>query len=175
MSRKAYPMMVAETKSLLSDADTIVSVNLTGVTAADCTQIRKEIRTVGGSLRVVKNTATRKAFEESGRGDAASIIDGPTALAWGSDDAILSVCKILAGWKSKSKGMDLIGGWMQDRALSQEEVSRLASIPSREQLLGMVVGTFQAPIARFVWTLNGLLSGLAIVLKKIGEGRDSDG
>ena len=129
MSRKAYPMIVKETKELLSDTDTFVSVNLTGVTASDCTQMRKEIRTAGGSLRVVKNTATRKCLEESGRGDAVSVIDGPTALAWGSDDAILSVCRILTEWKSKSKSMDLIGGWMHERVLSQEEVSRLASIP----------------------------------------------
>ena len=175
MSRKAYPMMVEETKKLLSDVDTFISVNLTGITAADCTQIRKEIRTAGGSLKVVKNTATRKCFEESGRGDAVSIIDGPTALAWGSDDAILSVCRILVGWKSKSKSTNLTGGWMHDRILSQAEVSRLALIPPREQLLGIVVGTFQAPISRLVRTLDGLLGGFAIVLKKIAEGRSSDG
>ncbi len=175
MSRKVYPMMVEETKRLLSDSDTFVSVNLTGVTATDCSELRKEIRAAGGSLRVVKNTAARKCFEESGRESASSIIDGPTALAWGSDDAILSACRILVGWKSKSKSVELTGGWMHDRTLSQAEVNRLASIPPREQLLGVVVGTFQAPIARLVWTLNGLLSGLAIVLKKIGEGRDSDG
>lgn len=175
MSRKAYPMMVEETKRLLSDADTFVSVNLTGITAVDCTELRKEIRSVGGSLMVVKNTSTRKCFEESGMADASSVIDGPTALAWGSDDTILSVCKILTGWKSKSKTMELTGGWMHNRVLSQEEVSRLALIPPREQLLGIVVGTLQAPIARLVWTLNGLLSGLAIVLKKIGEGRNNDG
>lgn len=175
MSRKVYPMMVEEVKASLEGVDAFVAVNLTGISASDCTKLRRDIRSAGGSLRVVKNSAARQCLEETGKRDAVSAINGPTALAWADGDTILSICRILDECKAKSQSMKMTGGWLQDRALSSTEAERLASIPSREQLLGMVIGTLQAPIGRLVWTLNGLLTGLVIVLKKVAEGRNSDG
>ena len=175
MSRKIYPMMMQEVKESLEDVDAFVAVNLTGISASDCTKLRKDIRSAGGSLKVVKSSAARQCLEETGKGDAVPAISGPTALASANGDAILSICRILDEWKTKSKSMELTGGWLQDRALSSTEAGKLGSIPSREQLLGMVVGTLQAPIRRLVWTLNGLLGSLVIVLKKVAEGRNSDG
>ncbi len=167
--------MVKEAREWLSGVDDFLAVDLTDITAAEATALRKEIRTVGGSLKVVKNTVIRESLVEMGKTGADSLIDRATALAWGEGDAIVLVARILDEWKKKSKRLKLKGGWMQGRTLSSDDVSDLAAIPPREQLYAMVVGALAAPMTRLAWTLNGLLTGLVIVLKKVSERRNGDG
>lgn len=175
MGRKIHPMMVEETKARLSEADDLVSFSLTGVTAVETDALRREVRDAGGSLAVVKNSVARKALEDLGRGGASAIIDGPTALAWADGDALVFVCKILDEWKSKTKRLEIKGGWLQGNVLSDKDVQSLASIPPREQLHAMVVGALAAPISGLAGVLQGLLRGFAVVVKEIAERRNSDG
>jgi large subunit ribosomal protein L10 len=175
MGRKIHPLMVEETKTKLSDVSEFISFNLTGVTAAETDVLRREVRGAGGSVMVVKNSVARKALEDLKKDGASSAIDGPTALAWGGDDAIVDVCKILDEWTAKTKRLELNGGWMQGRVLSDKDVKALAKIPPREQLHAMVVGAVAAPMARLTGVLQGLLRGLTVVVKGIAERRNEDG
>lgn len=176
MGRKIHPLMVKETKELLSGVEGFISVDLTGVTAEEATALRKNIRIAGGRIRMLRNSVVRQSLEEVGMAEAASsVVSQSTALAWADGDAIVPVCRILSEWKAKSRRIDLKGGWVQGRVLSKEEVCDLALIPDRKQLHGMVVGTLASPISRLVRTLNGLLTGFAVVLKNISDRRGEDG
>ncbi len=175
MGRRIHPMMVEETKAKLSGVEEFVSFNLTGVTAAEADALRKDVRDVGGSVMVVKNSVARRALDDLKKENACGAVDGPTALAWGGDDAIVTVCKILDEWAVKTKRLELSGGWMSGRVLSDKDVKALAKIPSREHLHAMVVGAMAAPMTRLAWVLQGLLRGLAVVVKGIAERRNGDG
>lgn len=150
--------IVSDLAGKLSSSVAGVIVDYKGITVADDTKLRKELREAGVEYTVVKNTLLRFAAKEAGLEELTSVLEGTTALAVSAEDPI-AAAKILSKYAEGSKGkFSIKAGFMEGKVLDLEGVDRLAKLPSKEQLLVQLLSV-----------LNGNLRGLAIALNAIVE------
>ena len=153
---EAKQQVVAELTEQLKGCTTGVFVDYSGISVADDTVLRKQLREAGVKYTVVKNTLTRFAAKEAGIEGLDEILNGTTALAL-SDDHV-TAAKIIGEFAEKHDNFKIKGGIMEGAAISIAEVEKLAKMPNREQLLCMLL-----------YALNGNISGLARALQAIAD------
>jgi large subunit ribosomal protein L10 len=144
--------VVAEVSERLKKAQAVVLAEYRGITVEDITGLRKEARASGVYLRVLKNTLARRAVQGTPFEKLADQMVGP--LAYGISDDPVAAAKVLSAYAKKNEKLVIKGGAMPNVVMSVKEVGQLATMPSREELLAKLMGTMQAPIAKFVQTLN---------------------
>ena len=145
-----------------------VLVNYKGISVADDTKLRKELREAGVSYAVVKNTLLKRAAGEAGLSGLDTVLEGTTALAVSQDD-YTAAARILSNYAKVSKTFEIKAGFAEGKILSAAEVDDLAQLPSKEVLIAKVLGGFNAPISGFVGVLNATLTGLVVALNAIAE------
>jgi len=135
-----------------------VLVNYAGITVAEDTEMRRQLREANVDYSVVKNTLVRFALDGAGLNELDPLLNGTTALAVSADDPV-APAKLLSEYADKFKDhFEIKGGFMDGRVISLDEISNLAKIPALPVLQAQVLGTMLAPI-----------TSLAIVLKAIAE------
>ena len=144
--------VVAEVSERLKKAQTVILAEYRGLPVEDITVLRAKARASGVYLRVLKNTLARRAVKGTPFEKLADHMVGP--LAYGISDDPVSAAKVLHAYAKSNDKLVIKGGAMPGQVMSAKEVGLLATIPSREQLLATLLGTMQAPIAKFVQTLN---------------------
>lgn len=144
--------VVAEVAEQFRAAEAAVLAEYRGLSVAQMTELRGKARQSQIYLRVVKNTLARRAVEGSPYECLRDQLSGPLALAIAKDP--VAVAKLLADFAKDNEMLKIRAGAMGGKLMSLEQVEALARLPSREQLLATLVGTLQAPIAKFVRTLN---------------------
>jgi len=144
--------VVAELSERLKQAQAVVLAEYRGITVEDITGLRKEARASGVYLRVLKNTLARRAVQGTPFEKLAAQMVGP--LAYGISDDPVAAAKVLQAYAKKNEKLVIKGGAMPNVMMTAKEVGQLATMPSREELLARLMGTMQAPIAKFVQTLN---------------------
>lgn len=158
---------VAELADKMQKAASGVVVDYKGITVAEDTQLRSDLRKAGVEYAVVKNTLARFAAKQVGYDSLASVLEGTTAIAV-SDD-LVAPAKILSEFAKKSKSFAIKAGFVEGRVIDVNEVNELAELPSKDVLIAKVLGGFNAPIAGFANVLNGTLRGLVVALNAIRE------
>jgi large subunit ribosomal protein L10 len=157
--------VVAEVAKQVAGAQAIVLVENRGLPVADMTQLRAKARASGVYFRVVKNTLVRRAVADTPFAGLSDKMVGPLAYGIGADP--VAVAKVLNDFAKGNEKFVITGGGMPGHVMSAKDVAALASLPSREELLGKLVGTMQAPIVKLVRTLNEVpgkfVRGLAAV------------
>ncbi|MBQ3073677.1 MAG: 50S ribosomal protein L10 [Ruminococcus sp.] len=149
--------LVAELTERLNKSCTGLLVSYEGISVADDTKLRKELREAGVEYTVIKNTLLTRAFAETGLSDLDQHLSGTTAIAT-SDDDYVAAAKILCGFADKSKtGFTVKGGYMDGQVISMDKITELSKLPSREILLANVLGAFQAPIASFARAIQAIV------------------
>ena len=144
--------VVAEVSARLAKAQAVVLAEYRGLPVEDITVLRREARASGVYLRVVKNTLARRAVKGTPFEKLADQMAGP--LAYGISDDPVAAAKVLHAYAKKNDKLVIKGGALPGQMMSAKEVGSLATMPSREELLSKLLGTMQAPIAKFVQTLN---------------------
>ena len=144
--------VVAEVSARLAKAQAVVLAEYRGLAVEDITVLRKEARASGVYLRVLKNTLARRAVKGTPFEKLSDQMVGP--LAYGISDDPVAAAKVLHAYAKKNDKLVIKGGAMPNYVMTGKEVGSLATMPSREQLLATLLGTMQAPIAKFVQTLN---------------------
>ena len=144
--------VVAEVAAQVAGAQAIVMVENRGMPVAAMTQLRAKARASGVYFRVVKNTLVRRAVADTPFASLAEKMVGPLAYGIGTDP--VAVAKVLNDFAKGNEKFVITGGAMPGQVMSAKDISALASLPSREELLARLLGTMQAPIAKFVRTLN---------------------
>ena len=157
--------VVAEVAKQVAGAQAIVMAENRGMAVADMTQLRAKARASGVYFRVVKNTLVRRAVADTPFAGLSDKMVGPLAYGIGADP--VAVAKVLNDFAKGNEKFVITGGGMPGQVMSPKDIAALASLPSREELLGKLVGTMQAPIVKLVRTLNEvpskLVRGLAAV------------
>ena len=157
--------VVAEVAKEVAGAKAIVMAENRGMPVADMTQLRAKARASGIYFRVVKNTLVRRAVADTPYAPLADKMVGPLAYGMGPDP--VAVAKVLSDFAKGHEKFVITGGAMPGQMMSAKEITALATLPSREELLSKLAGTMQAPIAKFVRTLNEVptkfVRGLAAV------------
>lgn len=144
--------VVAEVSERLKKAQTVVLAEYRGLPVEDITVLRAQARASGVYLRVLKNTLARRAVQGTPFEKLADKMVGP--LAYGISDDPVAAAKVLHAYAKGNEKLVIKGGAMPNYVMTAKEVGNLATMPSREELLAKLLGTMQAPIAKFVQTLN---------------------
>jgi len=161
----------------LSKAKTVVFANYIGLKVSDQTELRNKIRETGGSFAVQKNNLVRLAVKKKmGEVPAAldEVLNGPTAVLYGFDDPVTAT-KALVEFAKTNENLKIKAGVLMgetegtDKVLSLAEVNSLASLPSREELLGQLVNRLNSPIQGFANVLSGTLRSLVQVLNAVKD------
>ena len=149
--------IVADLTEKLKGAAAGVLVDYKGITVAEDTALRAELRKNNVEYAVVKNTLLRFAFHNTGLEDLDGLLNGTTSLALCSDP--VAPARVIANYADKLKDkFEIKGGFMDGKPVDMATINRLASIPALPVLQAQVLGTMLAPI-----------TGLAVVLKQIAE------
>ena len=146
MNREEKTQLLAELNELFNTAETIVVSHYKGLTVEEVSQLRDNIRKVGAGFRVTKNRITRLALKGTKFESLADLFVGPTAIAFANDP--ISACKACVEFAKTNEKLLVIGGGMGTGVLSVDDIKRLASIPSMDELRAKIIGLLQAPGAQ---------------------------
>jgi large subunit ribosomal protein L10 len=144
--------VVAEISAQLAKAKAIVVAEYRGLEVGRMTELRARARKSGVYLRVLKNTLARRAVEGTPFAELSQHLKGP--LLYGISPDAVATAKVLNEFARTNDKLVIRAGAMPNALMSAKEVTALAVLPSREELLAKLLGTMQAPIAQFARTLN---------------------
>ena len=144
--------VVAEISAELAKAQAVVLAEYRSLQVGEMTELRKKARTSGVYLRGLKNTLARRAVADTPFKGLVDKMIGP--LAYGISSDPVAAAKVLHEYARTNEKFVIRAGAMPDVVMSPKEVADLARMPGRQELLGMLVATMQAPIAKLVRTLN---------------------
>lgn len=145
--------IVDEIKGYVNDAKSIVAVDYRGLTVEEDTKLRKQLREAGVVYKVYKNTLLKRAFEGTEYEALAKHLEGPTAVAFGIEDATASARIISAVIKTAPK-LEFKAGVVEGAYYDEKGIEVIATIPSREVLISKLLGSLQSPITNFARVLN---------------------
>ncbi|MDA0987589.1 MAG: 50S ribosomal protein L10 [Chloroflexi bacterium] len=162
---------VEEIKDRLGRCTIAVATGYQGMSAANMTDLRERLRGQGVEYRVIKNTLTLRAASELGKEGMDSVLQGPSALAFGYGD-VVAVAKGINEYITTTRMPLVIQGAMMDgNILTAAQVINLASLPPKDQLIARLLGQLQAPITGLVYVLSAPLRGLVTVLQRAADQR----
>lgn len=164
---------VSELAQKLERSNIVITTNYIGLTVAEMTELRRKLRQEGIEYRVIKNTLARFAAEQVDKENLNSIIEGPTAIAFGYGDETVPAKALLDYIRSTKSELKIRGGLMRERVLSASEVATLATLPPKEVLIAKLLSGMQGSIFALVNVLNANIAGftnLLVARKKQLEG-----
>lgn len=164
MTTKKKPQIVDQLAELLSQSKFVIATDYRGLSVAEMSELRHQLRNIGTEYHVVKNRLAKFAAENAGKQELSQLLTGPTALAFGSED-ILQLAKALGDYIRISKTtLSIKGGLIDSQLIGSEEVKRLATLPSIEVLRATLLGLLLSPIVSLQNVLSGNMRGLSSVL-----------
>ena len=137
----------------VKDAASVVLVDYRGLTVAQDTELRKQLREAGIVYKVCKNTMMKRAFEGTDFAALDEHLEGPSALAISKDDAT-APARILCKFAKDAKALELKAGVVEGTLYDVNGLTELSKIPSREELLSKLLGSLQSPITNLARVLN---------------------
>jgi large subunit ribosomal protein L10 len=167
MPTEAKKRAVAELRDVMSRHRTLIVSEYRGLSVREIGQVRRDLRRQDVAFRVVKNRLVRIAAEGSQGEALVPLLTGPTAIAFGDDEAATARAVVEA--LRPFKVARVAGGVLGDRAIDAESVARLAALPSREVLLGQLAGGLVWPIATLGGLLGANLRNLASALAQVRD------
>jgi len=165
--------VVAEVSAQLAKAKAVVVADYRGLEVGRMTELRAKARKSGVYLRVLKNTLARRAVEGTPFAGLSQHLKGP--LVYGISPDAVATAKVLNEFAKANEKLVIRAGAMENAVISAKEVTALASLPSRDELLAMLLGTMQAPIAKFARTLNEVPSRFVRTLAAVRDKRQAAG
>ena len=145
--------VVEEISANIKEAQSVVLVDYRGLTVEQDTELRKNLRAAGVSYKVYKNTMMNFAFKGTDFEGLAPYLEGPSAMAYSSTDAT-APARVLAEFAKKANKLEIKAGVVEGRVYDAAGMAKIADIPSREVLLGRLLGSMQSPIANLARVLN---------------------
>jgi large subunit ribosomal protein L10 len=155
---------VEEITELLKGSSLTILTHYRGLSVTAMQDFRKNLRESGASFRVVKNTLTGIAADNAEMSEIREFLEGPTAIVTSGEDPV-GPAKATREFARTSRILEIRAGVLDGAIVSAAEVERLATLPSREELLAKVVGGLNAPLAGMVGVLSGPIRSLAYVLQ----------
>ena len=145
--------IVDEISGAIKDAASVVVVDYRGLTVAEDTQLRKQLREAGVSYKVYKNTLVSRAVEGTEFEGLREVLEGPSAFAISTEDAT-APARILAKFAKTAPKLEMKAGVVEGTFYDAEGIKAIASVPGREELLSKLLGSLQSPITNLARVLN---------------------
>ncbi|WP_273340726.1 50S ribosomal protein L10 [Alloiococcus otitis] len=153
---------VDELKDKFESSVSTIIFDYRGLTVAEVTELRKQLRESGVDMQVVKNTLLRRSASDAGFEDLEDIFKGPTAIAF-SKEEVVAPAKIISEFADDHEAIELKGGVIEGKIATLETIGKIAKLPSREGLLSMLLSVLQAPVRN-----------TALVVKALAEKKEEE-
>ena len=169
MPTDAKRQAIAELTEMLRSSSALAVADYRGLKVSEMQSVRRSLRASGVQLHVAKNRLLKIAAAEAGRPELTSLLVGPTAVATGSGDETALAKALQDALRPYSKVVAVRGGLLGGVAVDAAMFQQLASLPSRDVLLGRVAGAMASPIAGMAGVLAGNLRNLVGVLTAVAD------
>ena len=170
MKRAEKEQLVTELRDKLTNAQSLYYTDFTGLNVKRMTELRRRLKRAGVEYVVIKNTLALRAVNESGL--VGTKLSGPTGLVVGKDP--VTAARLLTEFAKEFEDKPAMkGGMLQGKAIDNAQLKRMASLPSREQMLADLAASMQSPMAAFLGALSGplyMFAGALDALKTQREG-----
>ena len=161
MNKEKKKLYIDEMKNYFSKTSSVFITHYQGLTVKQIDELKSEMRKHGILFKITKNRITKLALEGTKYKKLESLFKGPTAVAF-SDDAISSA-KILTNFAKKNSNLKIIGGLMEEEALSIEDVAKIATLPTLDEARSKIVGILTTPAQKIISILLAPSSKTAIL------------
>lgn len=169
ITKKEKEKMISDLRDRFKESSVAILADNKGVNVAGMTKLRSRMREKGCVLKVSKNTLTSKVIEELGYNDLQQYLAGPTVIAFSGEDMV-APAKIFAEFIKETKApMEIKAGILEGKAIDAKGVRALADLPSKEVLLGKVLGGMQSPMYGFASVLQGSLRNFVYTLEAVRQ------
>ncbi len=165
---EAKKVVVEQIKEMIQNSKSVVFVKFEKLTVAEDTELRREFRKNNVEYKVLKNTLIKRAFNDLGITAFDEDLNGPTSVAFGSDETGASKVIIDAVKKYDGK-VSVKSAFVDGGRVDVNGVKELATMPSKEELVAKMLGSLQAPIRNFAGVLSAMPRSLVIALNAIAE------
>lgn len=146
----------------LKNSVSTVLVDYRGLTVSEVTELRKQLRDAGIEFKVYKNTMVRRAAEAQGLTELNEFLVGPSAIAFSNED-VIAPAKLIHEFSKQHEALEIKAGVIEGSFVPAEDVKSIASLPSRDGLLSMLLSVLQAPVRNF-----------AYAVKAVGENKENE-
>lgn len=158
-----------ELRGYLSSAEVVYLTDFTGLTVEAIGDLRRQLRQAGAEYRVVKNTLTIRALEGTDLPDLTEHLQGPTALVLGGEDPVAPAKVVREFAKGNDERPVVKVGVVERKVVSPEEVTRLADLPPKDQLLASIAGGLTAGVGGIAGALNSLIRDIAYMVEEVAK------
>ncbi len=172
LTRQEKKALVDDLSKNLQETKTSVVCDYKGLTVSEVSELRKSLRENNASMRVIKKTFAQLAFSKAKIELDVRGIKGQIAVIYGGDDEVCS-SRSAFDFSKNNKAFKIRAGSLEGKAITVKEITNLAKLLTKEQLLGQVVGTIKAPIAGFIGVLKGNLRNVVYTLDTIKGSREN--
>ena len=155
-------------KADLGRARNVIVSSFSKLTVAQDYELRKQVRAAGGRYRVVKNTIAERAAQGTPAEEALTGLAGPTALAYTEADPV-TLAKALVAYAKGNPAFTFKAGVVEGRVISIDQITELAVMPSKEELISKLLFLLNAPVQRLATVLSAVSRNLAVVLNEAGK------
>ena len=162
MDRTQKQKVVDSLHGTLMKTELVVVTKQVGMTVAEVTTLRRQMREAGAGFKVTKNRLARRALEGTKFAQLAPLFKGPTAVAYSTDP--VAAAKVAVNYANANEKLSIVGGAMGDQLLDPNGVKALATLPSLNELRGKIVGMLKTPATRVATVLQAPAGQLARVL-----------
>ncbi len=162
MDRAQKQKVVDSLHGTLMQTELVVVTKQVGMTVAEVTALRRQMREAGAGFKVTKNRLARRALEGTKFAKLAPLFKGPTAVAFSTDP--VAAAKVAVNYANANEKLSIIGGAMGDQLLDPNGIKALATLPSLNELRGKIVGMLKTPATRVATVLQAPAGQLARVL-----------
>ncbi|MCC3688837.1 50S ribosomal protein L10 [Bacillus cereus] len=155
--------VVTEIADKLRASKSTIVVDYRGLTVSEATELRKQLREAGVEFKVYKNSLTRRAAESAEMAELNEFLTGPNAIAFSNED-VVAPAKVLNDFAKDHEALEIKTGVIEGKLVTLDEVKAIATLPSREGLLSMLLSVLQAPIRN-----------LALATKAVADQKEEQG
>ena len=144
---EAKKLVVDEIAQQLKNSQSTVVVEYRGLTVAEVTELRRNLRAENVGFKVYKNTLVQRACDQENMSELNEFLVGPNAVAFGHDDAV-APARLLAEFAKQHKALVIKAGYVEGKFLPQEEIMAVSKLPNREGMYSMLLCTMKEPVAK---------------------------
>lgn len=146
--------VVSEIAEKMKNAQSTVVVEYRGLTVAEVTKLRRELRAENVDFKVYKNSLAQRAAVEAGADDLVKDLIGPNAIAFGED--AVAPARVLAKFAKDHEALVLKSGIVEGKVVALDTIQKLATLPNREGMIAKFMGCLQSPVRKFACALNAV-------------------
>lgn len=168
ISKQKKEELVEQYKEWVAESDGLILTHYHKLSVKDISDLRKEIRNIGGEFHIIKNTLAKRAFEESGREWKEGVFNGPTAVGVSYENPS-SLAKVIRDFSKELGTIEIKSGYLAERLVSVEEIVALAELPSMAEIRAKLVSMIGAPASNLARILAEPGRQLAAILKAYSE------